>query len=158
MLIHWIGWWNSSANVNCYVRSSDPNVRRPDGMDKFTLVEIGEMTKEKQDEYHRVTTKTAVHGLQPLSRVEAPWWRYCWPVKPLSVSLDNGFWAIVTQLLLFRVVMTNREMITVLNSASQRHVIKYTHLHEMKWGKEVSREYFNTSAMWTWPQMGGKVW
>lgn len=44
-------------------------------MDKFTLAEIGEITKEKQDEDHRVTTNTAVHGLLPLSRVEAPWWR-----------------------------------------------------------------------------------
>lgn len=43
-------------------------------MDKFTLAEIGEI-KEKQDEYHRVTTNTVVRGLLPLSKVEAPWWR-----------------------------------------------------------------------------------
>lgn len=82
-------------------------------------------------------------------------WRLCgggkYAVKDIVDQLSHyqsalimGF---VTQLLLFCVLMTNRDTITVLNSASQRHVIKYTHLHEMKWRKEVSREHFNISVM-----------
>lgn len=53
--------------------------------------------------------------------------------------------------------MANREMLTVLNSASQRHVINYTHLHEIS-GEKKFQENISTHQRCERDQRGGKVW
>ena len=82
MLINWVGWFNSSPNVHCYVylltEAFDPDVRRTRpaaSVNPFTLAQKGKMTKEKEDDCHRAVTNFVVKGLLPFSTVEAPWWR-----------------------------------------------------------------------------------